>query len=133
MLRTCLSLAESTGASGVQERLQALAAEVRAQPNSVVALLKLAHMYAQIWAQNQQSELLDRAMRCLERAVILDIGQYARQARQLVDGMTKQVAARQMSQALAKLKEMAERLDAKSNVAPAGPPPPLNLRRPLRP
>ena len=114
MFRPHICFAEGTASGDVRQQIGILINEVRSQPANPVPLLKLTHACAQLWIKTQQADLPLRIVGYLDRAVTLDNGQYARQIRQLIDGVLRQAEARQLDEPVAKLKDLVSRMDAKT-------------------
>jgi len=87
--------------------------KIRHDPNDMVALLRLTHLYAQVWIRAKQPDVIPRIMQCLRRALQLDDGTHAKQIGGLIQGLGRHFDEAQNAEALTELRELENQLNAK--------------------
>jgi len=110
---TSLHFSPEAAGGDVRERIQQLISQVKAQPDSEIPLLQLAHLYAQIWLRTGQKDLIGNIVQCLKRASELENGQFVAQLRKLLVPITQRTHEQKLSSALADLEAIASDLDTR--------------------
>ncbi|HUT23132.1 MAG TPA: HEAT repeat domain-containing protein [Sumerlaeia bacterium] len=126
-------MAADTAPGNIRPRVEALLRRLQDEPKNEVLHLQLAHLYAQIWIATRQVDAANRALKCLERAVDLESGQYTRQIHQLFNGINGKAKEYAQPNVLVKVSQLNDALKVKLTARPPAPSPPELFSTPPRP